>query len=133
MEYDHKYDAKVTEVMYPPEGISECTGSEMQRKLCLDGLGCWCEVVDTVTTGDVRLELGFTQEECDISDGGSSSYYDLPPNCDTVQDLIEAYEMDFSRANILKSVIRWEVKPDIAYNLRKIIWYANDKLKRLSE
>jgi len=27
------------------ENITTCPASEMQRKLCLDGHGCWCEVV----------------------------------------------------------------------------------------
>ena len=51
------------------EPVTKCNAKEMQKKLCLDGYGCWCEAMDTmsenVTTGDVRLELGWTQDECD--------------------------------------------------------------------
>ena len=47
--------------------------------------------------------------------------------------MIEAYDMDFTRGNILKAVIRWEKKPDLKYNLEKIIWFAKDKLRRLSD
>jgi len=67
--------------------------------------------------------------------GGDSDYYDLPrlPNgdhCETVQDLIVAYNMDYTRGNILKAVIRWEVK-GVAYNAEKIRWFASDLLCRM--
>ena len=33
-------------VMYTPEGhIGPCTGKPMQKKLCLDGYGCYCEAI----------------------------------------------------------------------------------------
>jgi len=65
--------------------------------------------------------------------GGSSQYYDLPEGCSTVQDVIEAYDMDFTRGNLLKAVIRWEKKPNLKYNLEKIIWFAQDKLARMED
>ena len=66
-----------------------------------------------------------------LTSGGDSTYYDLPADCKTVQDLIEAYDMDFTRGNLLKAVIRLEKKPDLKYNLEKIIWFAQDKLSRM--
>ena len=67
--------------------------------------------------------------------GGDSDYYDLPRNpdgthCETVQDLIVACNMDFTRGNILKAVMRWEIK-GLAYNLEKIRWFASDYLCRM--
>ena len=121
-------------VMYT--GVSECTATEMQKKLCLEGLGCFCEAMPENTPPKSRLLAPSAR----TSDGGSSTYYDLPSNCDTVQDLIEAYDMRAGRANMLKAVIRWEVKgvssdplENMIYNLEKIKWFANDKLKRLEE
>jgi len=67
--------------------------------------------------------------------GGSSDYYDLPrkpdgSHCETVQDLIIAYKMDFTRGNIFKAVVRWEVK-GLKYNVEKIRWFASDLLCRM--
>lgn len=67
----------------------------------------------------------------DTSDGGSSAYYDLPPNCQTLQDIIVKQGMDFTRGNIFKAVYRWDVKPGLEYNLRKIQWFVDDALQRL--
>jgi hypothetical protein len=41
--------------------------------------------------------------------------------------------MDFTRGNLLKAVIRWEKKPNLKYNLEKIIWFAQDKLARMED
>jgi len=66
------------------------------------------------------------------SDGGdNASYYELPKGCERVQDLIIAMDMSWNQANILKSCIRWDKKPDKEYNLRKIIFFAKDELERL--
>ena len=39
--------------------------------------------------------------------------------------------MSFSQGNIFKAAYRWGKKPDLAYNLNKIIWFAEYELKRL--
>lgn len=65
------------------------------------------------------------------SDGGSSDYYDLPQGCETLQDIIAKKDMSFTQGNIFKAAYRWDHKPDLAYNLRKIIWFAEDALRRL--
>ena len=36
--------------MYTPPGISECNASDMQKKLCLDGYGCYCEAAILAAT-----------------------------------------------------------------------------------
>ena len=63
--------------------------------------------------------------------GGSSSYYELPPDCQTLQDIIVKKDMGFTQGNILKAVYRWDVKPDLEYNLNKIKWFCEDALRRL--
>ena len=65
--------------------------------------------------------------------GDNASYYELPKGCNRVQDLIIAMDMTWNQANILKSCIRWDKKPDKEYNLRKIIFFAQDELDRLYE
>jgi len=65
------------------------------------------------------------------SDGGSSSYYELPPDCKQLQDIISKKDMGFSQGNIFKAAYRWDQKPDLTYNLRKILWFAQYELDRL--
>ena len=62
-----------------------------------------------------------------IHDG---SYYDLPPNCKLLQDVIVGKKMSFTQGNIFKAAYRWETK-GLEYNLMKIIWFAQDELDRL--
>ena len=65
--------------------------------------------------------------------GGSSDYYDLPPDCTRLHDVIVKQDMQWSQANIFKAAYRWDKKPDLEYNLRKIIWFASDELSRLEK
>jgi hypothetical protein len=67
------------------------------------------------------------------NNGGSSSYYELPKDCDTLQDVIYGQDMQWNQANIFKAAYRWDKKPDLEYNLNKIIWFAEDALRRLYE
>jgi len=67
------------------------------------------------------------------NNGGSSSYYELPQDCKTLQDIIVKQDMGFTQGNIFKAVYRWDKKPDLEYNLNKIIWFAQDALDRLYE
>ena len=72
-------------------------------------------------------------DSCGIKEagGGSSSYYELPPDCQTLQDIIVAKDMSFTRGNIFKAAYRWDAKPSLQYNLEKIIWFAQDALNRI--
>ena len=64
------------------------------------------------------------------SNGGDSSYYELPSDCQSLQDIIVKQDMDFTQGNIFKACYRWDKKPDLEYNLNKIIWFAQDALER---
>ena len=77
-----------------------------------------------------------------FSDGGSSSYYDLPrgPNGElpkTLHVIILWWDdgrgMGWSQSNIFKASFRWHIKPDLMYNLKKILWYGNDTSNRLND
>jgi hypothetical protein len=63
--------------------------------------------------------------------GGSSDYYNLPFGCESLQDVIEGKDMNWSQANIFKAAYRWDEKPNLIYNLEKIVWFGNDKLQRV--
>jgi len=66
----------------------------------------------------------------DMKDSGFyASYYELPANCKTLQDLL--YPMTFNQANIFKAAYRWEKKPNLEYNLLKMKFYVEDELRRL--
>ena len=62
--------------------------------------------------------------------GGSSDYYDLPPGCTRLYDIMWKKDMGVDQENIFKAAYRWDIKPDLIYNLRKIIFFATERLKR---
>ena len=66
------------------------------------------------------------------------SYYNLPPDCDTVTDVIYKMDMCYGRGNIMKAAMRWEKKgvsddplENKIYNLEKIKWYADYMLRAI--
>lgn len=67
-----------------------------------------------------------------VSDGGSSAYYHIPEDTTDLQDLIEAKDMSFARANIFKACYRMGEKAgaDVLYDINKIIWFA-ERLKKM--
>jgi len=70
------------------------------------------------------------------SPGGSTpSQYALPPDAKELQDLIEYREMNFSVGNIFKACYRLGHKDGVSstYDMRKIIYFAQRELKRLSK
>ena len=69
------------------------------------------------------------------SDGGTTDYYNLPEDVKDLQDLIEYKEMNFSIGNIFKACYRYGQKNsiDAAYDLRKMIWFAERELKRIQK
>ena len=65
-------------------------------------------------------------------------YYDFPPDCKGVQDVIVKKDMCYTRGNIFKAAYRWNEKgvsddslENIRYNLEKIKWFAEDALRRM--
>jgi hypothetical protein len=65
-----------------------------------------------------------------LSDGGATSYYDLPDGATTLNDLIEDREMSFALGNVFKAAYRIGRKPSVTddYDLRKIIYFAQREL-----
>jgi hypothetical protein len=68
------------------------------------------------------------------SDGGSTSYYQLPEGATELNDLIEHKRMSFALGNIFKAVYRYGEKDAASklYDLNKIIYFA-ERLKRQLE
>lgn len=65
--------------------------------------------------------------------GSDNELYDFPPDTTCFADLADG--MDFNRACILKSVLRWGAKngTTLEYDLEKIIWYSERELRRMRE
>ena len=70
-----------------------------------------------------------------VSDGGSTSYYDLPSEATTLNDLIEHKQMSFARGNIFKACYRLGEKDATTteYDINKIIFFAERMKKMLRE
>jgi hypothetical protein len=68
-----------------------------------------------------------------VSDGGSSEYYQLPSGARELLDLIEHKNMTFGVGNIFKACYRLGEKSGTnkAYDLRKIIFFAQRELDRI--
>lgn len=64
------------------------------------------------------------------SDGGSTSYYELPAGAKELNDLIEHKRMSFALGNIFKACYRFGEKDAASrlYDLNKIIFFA-ERLK----
>ena len=69
------------------------------------------------------------------SNGGSTSYYELPDTATELQDLIEYKNMNFAVANIFKAAYRLGQKKGNSdrYELNKIIFFAQRELDRSRE
>lgn len=68
------------------------------------------------------------------SDGGRTSYYDIPEGAKELNDLIEHKNMNFALANIFKACYRLGEKDgvDKLYDINKIIYYG-ERLKSMVE
>lgn len=66
------------------------------------------------------------------SDGGSTSYYELPTCATELNDLIEHKNMSFALGNIFKACYRFGEKDAASrlYDLNKIIFFA-ERLKAM--
>lgn len=68
------------------------------------------------------------------SDGGTTSYYELPAGAKELNDLIEYKNMNFALGNIFKACYRFGEKDgaEKTYDLNKIIYFA-ERLKTMVE
>lgn len=81
---------------------------------------------------------GYRQEGCSLgpkpaktkSDGGSTSYYQIPEGATELNDLIEAKGMGFALGNIFKACYRLGEKEgtDLEYDIKKIVYFAQERL-----
>lgn len=67
--------------------------------------------------------------------GSTPAQYGIPRGAKEIQDLIEFRDMNFAIGNIFKACYRMGYKDgvDQAYDLRKIIYFAQRELKRLEK
>lgn len=71
-------------------------------------------------------DLGLRSNSAIKSDGGSTSYYELPKAASELNDLIEHKGMSFALGNIFKACYRFGEKDAASrlYDLNKIIFFA---------
>ena len=69
------------------------------------------------------------------NNGGNTSYYDIIKGAKTLDDIIESKNMSFAIGNIFKAAYRLGQKDNVteAYDLNKIIYYAERRLKQLNK
>ena len=69
------------------------------------------------------------------STGGSTKYYELPPEAKELDDLIVIKEMPWHIANIFKACYRYGQKEqsDKLYDINKIIFFAERQKKLLTK
>lgn len=93
--------------------------------------GLYVEAVQPPVT---TLPIPAETEKKISSDGGSTKYYELPPDAKELNDLIEHKNMSFALANIFKACYRFDEKDgvDKMYDLNKIIYFA-ERLKGMVE
>ena len=67
--------------------------------------------------------------------GSTPSQYAIPEEAKELQDLIEYRNMNFAVGNIFKACYRLGIKEgvDEAYDLRKIIYFAQRELQRITK
>ena len=67
------------------------------------------------------------------SDGGSTTYYQIPEGATDLQDIIEFKKMEFGLGNIFKACYRYGDKDGTSkrYDMKKIIYFAQRELARL--
>ena len=78
-------------------------------------------------------ELEQWQNNKVVSDGSTASYYELPPNCKELQDLISAKNMNAQIGEIFRESYRYgqASHSDEMRGIKKILFYAKAELKRL--
>lgn len=64
--------------------------------------------------------------------GGTNSYYDVPVDAKTLNDLIDYKNIPWNLANIFKAIYRIGDKPgvEVQYDLEKIRYYIDRELKK---
>jgi len=89
----------------------------------------------------IILEEQYKHKSCttdsnqSINNGGTTSYYQLDPNWKEVQDIIEAYDYNYSQGNILKVAMTLNSNrhsgTDSIRDLNKAKWFIDREIQRL--
>ena len=67
--------------------------------------------------------------------GSDNPHYDFDRPVSNLRELVDVLDpnMSYKRYNMLKSIIRWEDKPDLEYNLEKIIYHAEREMLQVQK
>jgi len=107
-----------------------CPHDRLTTAYCLECADAMCPP-DKHIDWKVWEEKRVAELDACLSDGGSSDYYDLPEGATRIQDVIR--DMTWNQANIFKAAYRWDLKPDLMYNLRKIQWFVEDEIEHQTQ
>jgi len=86
-----------------------------------------------------NMETSFNEQYANkVEDnGGTTSYYQLDPKWKEVQDIIEAYNYNYSQGNILKVAMTLNRDrhsgTDTIRDLMKLMWFCEREIKRLKD
>jgi hypothetical protein len=79
--------------------------------------------------------IGELMDKRIASDGSTAEYYELPPRCRELQDLIAYRDMNAQMGEIFRANYRYGKvsHSDKMRDIKKIIFYAKAELKRLEK
>lgn len=82
-----------------------------------------------------EIEEGFDSMEKSRSDGSTASYYELPPNCTELQDLISYRNLNAQDGEIFRAIYRKgrASHSDELRDARKVLFYAKAEVQRLEK
>lgn len=85
--------------------------------------------------GGVKVSDGMTEMARECSDGSSANYYKLPYEASELQDLISDKNMNAQIGEIFRECYRYgqASHSDELRGIKKILFYANAELKRLTK
>lgn len=75
------------------------------------------------------------EKKTDTSDGSTASYYELPPNCTELQDLISYRNLNAQDGEIFRAIYRKgrASHSDALRDARKVLFYAKAEVERLEK
>ena len=83
------------------------------------------------------MNMGFSVKVSgkQVSDGSTASYYELPEGATELQDLISAKDLNAQIGEIFRECYRYgqASHSDELRGIKKILFYANAELKRLTK
>ena len=117
-------------------GCQELTANflEVGDKIKRDDIGIYpCD--DKELTYEETQAVSIPDKSSAINNGGKTDYYDLKPEWEDGQDIIEDREMNYAQGNMFKVALTFNVGrhsgTDYERDLNKIMYFAQRELDRI--